>query len=311
MTMLAIGPRAASPSWDWVGLGMARALARYFDVVLFDGLERPPDADLVLVVKQRPSAAFVESACRRGARVFFAPIDIYRNPADIAADAAMLHGCDAVLVHAPALRPALAPFCRRTCDVEHHARFALDRPADFNADGPLLWIGAVQHVPHVLHWLDRHRPPVEVVLLTDLDSRSGRIAAHLAARRLGVSLRIGAGAINGHRAERWSEAAQTSLMQTCKASIDIKGDSFDQATKPPTKAQQCVASGVPFGCNAGHPATTYFEAHGFDVADAADFGRLLSRDYWAETRAFGARLREWTSLDAVGRAYHRILACAC
>jgi hypothetical protein len=55
MTVLAIGPRAASPSWDWVGLGMAGGLARYFDVVLFDGLERPPDADLVLVVKQRPS----------------------------------------------------------------------------------------------------------------------------------------------------------------------------------------------------------------------------------------------------------------
>jgi hypothetical protein len=311
MTVLAIGPRAASPSWDWVGLGMAGGLARYFDVVLFDGLERPPDADLVLVVKQRPSAAFVACARRRGARVFFAPIDVYRNPADIAADADMLRGCDAVLVHAPALRPVLAPFCRRTCNVEHHARFALDRLADFNADGPLLWIGAIQHVPHVLHWLDRHSPPIDVVLLTDLDSRSGRIAAHLAARRLGVSLRIGGGAINGRRAEQWSEVAQARLMHGCKASIDIKGDSFDQATKPPTKAQQFVASGVPFGGNANHPALGYFRARGFEAADAADFGRLLSRGYWSETRAFAARLRDWTSLDAVVRAYHRILSCAC
>jgi hypothetical protein len=290
---------------------MAGALACYFDIVLFDGLEQPPGADLVLVVKQRPSAAFVDSARRQGARVFFAPIDIYRTAADIAADADMLHGCDAVLVHAPTLRPVLAPFCRRACDVEHHARFALDRLADFNADGPLLWIGAIQHVPHLLHWLDRHEPPGGVLLLTDLDSRSGRIAAHLAARRLGVSLRIGGDAINGHRAERWSEAAQTRLMRRCKASIDIKGDSFAQTTKPPTKAQQCVASGVPFGANATHPAMAYFAARGFDLADATDFRRLLSRGYWAETRAFAARLREWTSLDAVGRAYHRILSCAC
>jgi hypothetical protein len=290
---------------------MAGALQRYFDIALFDDLRQPPDAELLLIVKQRPTADFVGSARRRGARVFFAPIDVYRDAAEIRADAGMLGRCDAVLLHADALRPALAPFCRRICPIEHHARFVLDRPADFNADGPLLWVGAIQHVPHVLHWLARHKPPIEVRLLTDLDSRAGRIAAHLVARRLGVSLRIGDGAINGYRAEQWSETAQTRLMRSCKASIDIKGDSFDQVTKPPTKAQHFVASGVPFACNLGHPATAYFRARGFAVAAADDFARLLSRTYWAETQAFAARLRAWTSLDAVGSAYRRIFSCAC
>ncbi len=310
MTVLAIGPETAAPSWEWVGLGTAGALRRYFDVVIFSGFDAIPPAELILVVKQRPPARFVAEARARGSRVFFAPIDVYQDPAEIAADAALLEGCAAVLLHSETLRPLFQPFCRRVALVEHHARFALDRLADFRADGFLLWIGGIQHVPQVLHWLERHPPPLEVRLLTDLDKRSARIAAHIEAQRLGLSLRIRGGRINGHPAEPWSEAAQAALLQACKAAIDIKGDSFSQITKPPTKAQQFVASGLAFGCNPGHPAMAYFRARGFEPADAADFDRLLSEAYWAETRRFAARLREWTSLEAVGRAYRDILTAA-
>jgi hypothetical protein len=308
MKTLAIGPRTAAASWEWVGLGMAGELQRHFDIVLFDGFGEVPAADLVLIVKQRPPADFVAGARARGAKVHFAPIDVYRNPSEIASDAAMLSDCESVLLHSEALRPALEPFCRHIALVEHHARFALERLADFRNDGFVLWVGAFQHVPQVLRWLERHPSPIEVRLLTDLDTRAARIAAHFEAHRFGLSLRIRDGGINGHLAERWSEKAQTVLMQRCKAAIDIKGDDFNQATKPPTKAQQFVASGIPFGCNPGHPAAAYFRARGFEPADADDFERLLSQAYWAQTREFAARLRQWTSLDAVGHAYRRILA---
>ncbi len=99
-------------------------------------------------------------------------------------------------------------------------------------------------------------------------------------------------------------------METCRAAIDIKGDSFSQTTKPPTKAQQFVASGVPFGCNPGHPAGAYFHKRGLELADAADFNRLLSKEYWAETRRIAGPLRERTSLHAVGQAYREILTAA-
>jgi hypothetical protein len=308
MKVLAIGPRTAATSWEWVGLGMADELRAYFDVVLFEGFDEVPAADLILIVKQRPPADFLATAKARGMKIYFAPIDVYRDPSEIAADAAMLGGCEVVLIHSEALRPALEPFCREIALVEHHARFALDRLADFKTDGFLLWIGAFQHVPQVLHWLDRHPSPIEVRLLSDLDTRSARIAGHVEARRLGLSLRIRDGLINGHPAERWSETAQANLMQSCKAAIDIKGSDFNQVTKPPTKAQQFVASGVPFGCNPGHPAMAYFRARGFEPADGSDFDRLLSQAYWQETQRFAGRLREWTSLDAVGRAYRHILA---
>ena len=307
MKVLAIGPQTGAPSWDWVGLGMADELGQYFHVVLFRDFDAIPDTDLILIVKQRPPAAFVGAAKSRGARVCFAPVDVYQSQEEIAVDAGMLGDCHAVLLHSEALRPALAPYCSNITLVEHHARYALDELATFKPEGFLLWIGALQHLPHVLGWLECNPPPIEVRLLTDLNMRSARIAAHVEAHRQGLALRIQEGRINGYPAEPWSEAAQATLMQGCKAAIDIKGSSFSQVTKPPTKAQQFVASGVPFGCNPSHPATAYFRSHGFELADARDFNRLLSHAYWAETRHFAGRLRELTARDAVGRVYRQIL----
>jgi hypothetical protein len=307
MKVLAIGPETGAPSWDWVGLGMADELARYFRIVLFKGFEEIPNADLILIVKQRPPAPFVGAAKARGARVCYAPVDAYQDPEEIAADAGMLGDCHAVLLHSEALRPAMGPFCSRLALVEHHARYTLEELATFKAEGFLLWIGALQHVPHVLGWLECNPPPIEVRLLTDLNVRSARLAAHVEAHRQRFALRIRDDRINGYPVEPWSEAAQARLMQGCKAAIDIKGNSFSQITKPPTKAQQFVASGIAFGCNPGHPATAYFRSHGFEPADACDFDRLLSHSYWVETRRFAGRLRERTARDAVGRVYRQIL----
>jgi len=307
MKVLAIGPETGAPSWDWIGRGMADELGQHYRVVLFKDFDEIPDADLILIVKQRPPAAFVGAAKSRGARVCFTPVDIYQDREQIAADAAMLGDCDALLLHSEALRPALAPYCSNLALVEHHARYALDDLAAFKAEGFLLWIGAFQHVPHVIAWLDRNPPPMEVRLLTDLDRRTARLAAHFEAHRQGLTLRIRDGRVNGYPAEPWSEAAQARLMQACKAAIDIKGNSFAQVTKPPTKAQQFVASGIPFGCNPSHPAAAYFRARGFELADAGDFDRLLSHTYWAETQHFAVQLRELTARDAVGRVYRQIL----
>jgi glycosyltransferase involved in cell wall biosynthesis len=308
MMVLAIGSQMDTPSWRWVGQGMADALRRWFEIVLFQDLGTAPAADLVLVVKQRPPAAFVERARRRGAGVFFAPIDVYRSEAEIRTDAAMLGQCDAVLVHSEVLRPYLEPYCRALVPVEHHGRFTLDRAAEFRPEGSLLWIGGFEHIPHVLCWLERHPPPVEVQLLTDLDSRLARITGRVEAERLGLALQVGDGRINGHPCEPWSQAAQARLMLSCRAALDIKGGSFNQMTKPPTKAQQFMASGIPFGCNADHPAVAYCRSRGFEPALASDYDRLLSRSYWSLTQRFAARLRQWTSLDAVAETYRRVLA---
>jgi hypothetical protein len=96
-------------------------------------------------------------------------------------------------------------------------------------------------------------------------------------------------------------------MKACRAALDIKGTSFAQRTKPPTKAQQFIASGIPFGCNPEHPAVEYCRKHGFSVCDATDFDRLLSREYWAETAGAAAQLRERTSIHKVGEVFRDAL----
>ena len=80
-----LGPLAARD--DRHGLGMADELGQYFHVVLFKDFDAIPSADLILIVKQRPPAAFVGAAKSRGARVCFAPVDVYQNQEEIAADA--------------------------------------------------------------------------------------------------------------------------------------------------------------------------------------------------------------------------------
>jgi hypothetical protein len=308
MKRLAIGPETGSPSWEWVGLGTAGELRKYFEVVVFADFGAPPDADLVLVVKQRPPLNFVDAVRRRGGKVFFAPVDVYQAESEIAADREVLANCETVLLHSEALRPAIEPYCRTLATVEHHARFALGHLVPYKEEGVVLWIGAFEHVPHILEWLELHPLPAEIVLLTDLANRQSRIAGHFEAHRLGLSLRVDAGAINGYATEQWSEAAQAGLMGACKAAIDIKGSSFNQASKPPTKAQQFVASGIPFACNKGHPAASYFRARGFQLAEAGDFERLMSPAYWAETQSFARGWRHALSIEAVGQSYRSILA---
>ena len=307
MKTLAIGPRTGAASWEWVGQAMAAELSAEFEIAVFDSFEEAGDTELVLVVKQHPPAGFVAEARRRGSRLFFTPIDIYHDPQEIAADAAMLAACEAVLLHSRALLPALSPYCRNIVTVEHHGRFVLPAPAPYRPDGFLLWLGAFEHLPYLLHWLDSHPLPINLRLLSNLSNRSSRVTGHFLAHELGIALRVSDGNVNGYPVEEWSEAAQARMMQDCRAAIDIKGASFNQRTKPPTKAQQFVASGVPFGCNPGHPALAYFRGRGFELTDAADFDRLLSRSYWEQTRGAAGELRADISLPAVSQTYREVL----
>ncbi len=302
MTSLAIGPRNDSPSWSWVGQSLADFLAGEFDVRIFDTVTALPDADLILVVKQRPPASFIEAALERAATCFFAPVDVYQDPAEIAADAIFLKHCRTVFLHAETLRPFLQPFAGRILSVEHQGRYTLGAPAAYRETGFLLWIGAIQHLPYQLAWLERHPPKWPVRLLTDIGSAPGRLQAHILARSLGVHFVMAPGAINGFETEAWSEAVQSQWMRACKAAFDIKGSSFNQTTKPPTKAQKFLASGIPFGCDPAHPARHYFAPRGFEIVDAAD-ARLYSEDYWRQVREISGPLRRETTMERVGAQF--------
>jgi hypothetical protein len=307
MTKLAIGPRRSFPSWAWVGQDTANELAKDHDVSLFDDFDTVPSADIVFVVKQRPPVAFVTTARQQGARVVYAPIDIYDQESEIYADADMLQRCDLVFLHGEDLLPHISCHTSRIELVEHHLRYALQPMATRKQEGFVLWIGATLNLPHVVRWLEENPLPYEVRLLTSL-GREQRVLAHLTAYKQGLRLRFEEGRINGFAAAEWSEARQEQWMRACRAAIDVKGATFSQSTKPPTKAQQFIASGIPFACNADSPVARYFARRGFDVARPQDTTRLFSESYWIETRQLARKLRVELSLPTVAETYRRALA---
>lgn len=303
MKTLAIGPIRDFPSWHWIGLDTARALGRSFETVLFDDFGRVPPCDAVMAIKVAPSPRFVRRVQGRGGRVIYLPIDGYADEAGIRAHRALLGACDLVLAHSEALASCLAPHCRRVGFVEHHGKFTLPELAAYRPEGFILWIGGLQNVPYLLAWIERHPLRHPLRIMTDTANPRALRAARRIAAGLGIELRFAAGTINGHEARPWSEAAQSAALRECKAALDIKGDGFNQRTKPPTKAQKYVSSGIPFACNPDSEAARYFRSRGFALASPDAEERWYSEDYWRETQRFAATLRRTIALEAVAETY--------
>jgi hypothetical protein len=105
----------------------------------------------------------------------------------------------------------------------------------------------------------------------------------------------------------WSVGVQRSALESCRAAIDIKGSTFGQLHKPPTKAQKYVCSGVPFATNRASYAHEYFVKRGFELVEPSDRDRWFSKEYWRETREIGGQLRRELTLESVGRRYKEII----
>lgn len=303
MLKIAIGPARPLPTWRWVGLAAAQALAGSFEVATFESFRALPPCDALLAIKQPPSARIAARLSAQGIKLAYAPIDHYVSHAQIHADRHLLQACDLVLCHDALLLQCLRPYCRRILPVEHHGRYSLPAGAAYRTDGYVLWVGGFEHAPHLLDWLRRHPVGREIKLLTDWRNPNARVAAWRLAADLDLPLALNAGSLNGHEIRQWSEPEQRRMLEECKAAIDIKGGDFSQATKPPTKAQKFISSGIPFACNAESTATRYFRSLAFDVACPLDEARWFSPGYWRETAAVAAALRPRISFEAVGDCY--------
>ena len=301
MKRVAIGPATHAPSWTWVGAELGEHLRRWFAVSFFASLDELPDADLILFVKALPAAGVL---ARRGrTRIVYAPVDRFESEAAIEALADVAGSLDLVALHARSLGPSFARLGVRIAFVDHHLKFALDAPVPFRESGYVVWVGGLQHVPHLLFWLERHPVPAEVKIVTDRSNRNAWVAAVALAGAMSLPLRFEPGSINGFQIIEWSEDAQAALLAECRGALDVKGPDFSQRHKPPTKGQQFVASGIPFACNPGNAVVEYFRTVGLDVPCPSDAARWFSRDYFdAVQRARSILLRE-LSIDAVTAAY--------
>lgn len=303
-----IGPIKTYPSWNWIGPDTAEELSKYFAVELFDE-KNIPDSDVLLLVKHRPQSLIRKKSPR--SKLIYMPIDFYISPDQIREDRDFLRSCSTLMLHCDRLRPFFQGGSSSIWNIDHHNKYGLLEPVPYRKDGYILWIGGFQYVPYVLKWAAETALPFELKILTDyqLTSERGRERARDLAQEIGVPLKIKNDKINEHSLYEWSVPVQESLLMHAKAAVDIKGgpENFSQWTKPPTKAQKYMASGIPFATNSESYAVDYFKKREFQVSDAHDFSRWFSPEYHFETVKQASALKKELSLASVGAQIKRVV----
>jgi len=293
--VIAFGPALAGwGSWDWVGADIATELSRYFCTVCFQG--RPDHAcDLLFVVKHAAVLELAREVARRTA-VVYCPVDHYGSAAEIDGDAGMLRRCSRIVIHCERLRRYFERYAPVEY-VDHHVKFATPLRQEWRSQGYLLWVGVRSNLSALAEWVNARPLPAELRVLTNLEN-PGRIPA---------PTQLGFRAGRNIRIDHWSSERHLELTASARAAIDIKGSDFRSRHKPPAKAIDFIASGVPLAMNPDSSAVEHLVRMGFEVASPLDTERWLSREYWEETQRFGRALRELLSLERVGQRYKRII----
>jgi hypothetical protein len=293
--VIALGPEMPGwGSWDWVGRDLARELDQTFRTTTFRGID-VPDCDVLVIVKHPLPLAEVERAAGRS-MIIYLPVDGYGSAAEIDADGALLRRCGRVVVHCERLRRYFEPYAPVEY-LDHHVKFVTDQAAPFREDGPVLWVGARSNLPPLVAWVNTHTLPAELLVLTNPEN-PGKVP---------TPAEFGFWADVAVRIEEWTPERHKAALSEYRAAIDIKGDDFRARHKPPAKAIDFLASGVPLAMNPDSSPVEHLARLGFDLASPLDVDRWLSREYWEETRRFGTAMRELFSRERVGRRFRRMI----
>jgi hypothetical protein len=273
---------------------VAAELSRYYGTVRYQG-QPVPDCDILFVVKHAPALELLERVPRR-TPVVYCPVDQYGSAAAIDADGRMLRRCAKILVHCKRLRRHFEPYAPVEY-IDHHVKFVTPIRQKWRDEGYLLWVGVRSNLPALVEWVNTHPLPGDLRVLTNLENPNQvPRAAELGFRE--------------HRAVRvhnWSGGGHLALTEGARAAIDIKGSDFRSRHKPPAKAIDFIASGVPLAMNPDSCVVEHLGRMGFEVVSPLDTEHWLSREYWEETQRFGKALRELLSLERIGRRYRRII----
>lgn len=288
---IALGPENTSfGSWNWLGIDLARELGSDHDVSTF--AEGVPDADVVAFFKFMPDIASLRRIRERSA-IIFCPVDVYGSAAEIDGDAPRLLQCDRVIAHCERLLPYFRSYAPATY-IDHHVKYTIPTRQEVVTYGPILWVGEQSNLPPLVAWSNQQRLPLELVVLTNLAPLSN-------AQQLGF---------NGQqkvRLEAWSPEAHRDWLRRCRCAIDIKGNDFRARHKPPAKALDFLASGVPFAMNRPSSSVDHLSGLGFSIPEPDDLNTWLSQEYAAECQRFGFAVSELLSLDRIGHRWRAVL----
>jgi hypothetical protein len=295
LPIVAFGPELPDwGSWDWIGADLCHFLEGAYRTITFAGAEIPK-CDVCVIVKHPLPAELLTMLTRRAA-VIYCPVDCFGSAFEIDAYGAALRQCARIVIHSERLRKYFAPYAPVEF-IDHHCKFVAPLRDVYHDQSEILWVGVRSNLPTLIDWVNRHRPPGRLRVLTNLEDPAHLPTATEIGFRHGLDVII----------EQWSPATHRQRMVESRAALDIKGDDFRARHKPPAKAIDFVASGIPLAMNSESAPVEHLARMGFDVASPLDLNRWLSREYWEETRSFGSALRELLSLERVGRRWRRLI----
>jgi glycosyltransferase involved in cell wall biosynthesis len=285
--VVAIGPEMPGwGSWDWIGEALCAALADSCEVVRFTAWDCS-QADVVILVKHRPPRSWVE-AVRRGSKLVFCPVDVYDSAAAIVADADWLQCCSRIVVHARRLIRHLTAYAA-TEYLDHPLKYATPTRQAYRPEGRLLWVGVRSNLPALVDWVNTHPLPGPLDVLTNPERAGVVPPAETFGFRAGLDVTI----------REWTPARHLDLSRTARAALDIKSEDFRGQHKPPAKALDFVASGLPLALEAGSGAAEHLASLGLSVPSPLETGRWLSQAYWQEVRRVGEQLWRTHSAERV------------
>ena len=294
-TTVAVGPVMSGwGSWDWIGVFLVEHLGRHYPVTTFGAWE-VPNADVVVVVKHAPPTDWVEEVARR-ASLIYCPIDHYGAAAEIDADSGWLRKCARILVHRRRLQPHFAPLAP-TSYIDHPLKFTLPIRKTFRPAGPLLWVGVWSNLQPLVEWVNAHPLPAPLDVLTNPEAQ-GRVPA---------ATDLGFDPTRDVRVLEWTPERHLRFAAIARAALDVKGDDFRARHKPPAKALDFVASGLPLAMNPGTSSAEHLAALGLKVPAPLDTGAWLSEKYWKETRHQGEKFGRELSPERVANRFRKVI----
>lgn len=288
---IAFGPEIPEfGSWQWVGQDLADELSLQVETVTFR--DQVPECDVVVFVKFKPDRYTLQAVARRS-HIFYCPVDIYGSAAEIDGDWQALRLCDLVIVHCRRLVKYFHSYSRVQY-IDHHLKFiTTELPPTHPRSGPILWTGSHSNLPPLVEWVNHHGLPEELWLLTDVDQ--GGCDVHALGFMPSQRVRV--------RVERWTPERHIEWAGLARAAIDVKGDDFRARHKPPAKALDFIASGLPLAMNHDSSSVEHLKVLGINITGPADEQRWLSEDYWKSTRDIAKNIRSQLSRDLVAHKW--------
>jgi hypothetical protein len=235
---VAIGPELPEfGSWNWLGIGLRDALQSTYQTSTFTDLRQPPAADVVVFLKFKPPLETLKQLRRQNCRLIFLPVDVYGSASEIDLDIESIGCFDLVIVSS---RRHLRYFnsMANVEYVDHPLKYVLPKPRETWTRGPSLWIGRQCNIGPVVDWANQ-QAELDLWILTESEERE------LSPKDLGFhnpkNVRVGT----------WSESKHIDWLAQASVAVDIKGNDFRARHKPPAKAFDYLASGIPVLTNQG------------------------------------------------------------